>query len=56
MAHLEVEPKPSRPLWIWALIIIILIALATTAFMYYTDSGTGHPTVPDTTSNVIENH
>jgi outer membrane protein OmpA-like peptidoglycan-associated protein len=28
MAHLEVEPKPARPWWIWALTIIVLIALA----------------------------
>jgi len=32
MAHLEVEPKPSRPLWIWILIAIILIALAAMLF------------------------
>ncbi|RZK47169.1 MAG: OmpA family protein [Pedobacter sp.] len=29
MAHLEVEPKPARPWWIWALIVILLIVLAT---------------------------
>ncbi len=28
MAHLEVEPKPSRPWWVWALLFLILIALA----------------------------
>jgi outer membrane protein OmpA-like peptidoglycan-associated protein len=28
MAHLEVEPKPARPWWVWLLTIIILIALA----------------------------
>ena len=27
MAHLEVEPKPKRPLWVWALIILLLILL-----------------------------
>lgn len=28
MAHLEVEPKPSRPLWLWALIALLVILLA----------------------------
>ncbi|TKC10525.1 OmpA family protein [Pedobacter polaris] len=28
MAHLEVEPKPKRPLWIWILLAITLVALA----------------------------
>jgi len=28
MAHLEVEKKPSRPWWVWALLVIIVIALA----------------------------
>ncbi len=28
MAHLEVEPKPSRPWWIWVLLAIVLVALA----------------------------
>jgi len=28
MAHLEVEPKPSRPLWLWTLIALLVILLA----------------------------
>lgn len=32
MAHLEVQPKKSRPWWIWALIVILLIALAAILF------------------------
>lgn len=28
MAHLEVEPKPSRPSWVWLLIILLAILLA----------------------------
>jgi outer membrane protein OmpA-like peptidoglycan-associated protein len=32
MAHLEVEPKPSRPWWIWVLLIIILVAIAAILF------------------------
>lgn len=28
MAHLEVEPKPSRPWWVWLLIVLLLILLA----------------------------
>jgi len=35
MAHLEVEPKPSRPLWIWILLAIILLALAAMVFKQY---------------------
>ena len=32
MAHLEVEPKPKRPLWIWILIALILFLLAAMLF------------------------
>lgn len=32
MAHLEVEPKPARPWWIWVLVGIVLIALS--AFLF----------------------
>jgi len=32
MAHLEVEPKPSRPWWVWLLIALLLIALAALLF------------------------
>lgn len=28
MAHLEVEPKPSRPWWVWLLIVLLVILLA----------------------------
>lgn len=28
MAHLEVEPKPSKPWWVWLLIVLLLILLA----------------------------
>jgi H+/Cl- antiporter ClcA len=28
MAHLEVEPKPSRPWWVWLLIVLLGILLA----------------------------
>ena len=28
MAHLEVEPKPSRPSWVWVLIALLVILLA----------------------------
>lgn len=35
MAHLEVEPKPSRPWWIWLLIAIILVGLAAFLFDKY---------------------
>lgn len=28
MAHLEVEPKPSRPSWVWVLIVLLVILLA----------------------------
>jgi len=28
MAHLEVEPKPSRPSWVWLLIVLLVILLA----------------------------
>lgn len=32
MAHLEVEPKPSRPWWTWVLLALVLIALAAVLF------------------------
>lgn len=28
MAHLEVEPKPSRPWWVWLLIVLLILLLA----------------------------
>jgi len=28
MAHLEVEPKPTRPWWVWMLIVLLVILLA----------------------------
>ncbi len=28
MAHLEVQPKASRPWWMWALLVLVLVALA----------------------------
>jgi hypothetical protein len=27
MAHLEVEPKPARPWWIWMLVIMAVLVL-----------------------------
>lgn len=27
MAHLEVEPKPKRPSWVWVLIVLLVILL-----------------------------
>lgn len=32
MAHLEVQPKASRPWWMWALLVLVLIALAALLF------------------------
>ncbi|RZM30166.1 MAG: OmpA family protein [Pedobacter sp.] len=43
MAHLEVEPKPSRPWWIWALLTILMIALAAMVFRQCTADEDGHP-------------
>lgn len=43
MAHLEVEPKPSRPWWIWALVTILIIALAAMIFRQCTSDEDGHP-------------
>jgi outer membrane protein OmpA-like peptidoglycan-associated protein len=56
MAHLEVEPKPSRPWWIWALLVIILIALAAVLFNKCGSekTGTANDTLSsDTTSGPI---
>lgn len=36
MAHLEVEPRPKRPNWLWALLIIIAVLLLFTLFKYCT--------------------
>lgn len=49
MAHLEVEPKPARPWWVWALIIIILVVLAASIYNRSTSDSTGSPV--DTTSS-----
>jgi len=35
MAHLAVEPKPSRLWWIWFLLAVILIAIAAFLFGRY---------------------
>lgn len=43
MAHLEVEPKPSRPWWIWALVIIVIIALGASVLKQCTSDNDGHP-------------
>ena len=37
MAHLEVEPKPGRPWWIWVLLVVVLIALAVLLYNKYAD-------------------
>jgi hypothetical protein len=43
MAHLEVEPRPKRPNWLWALLIIIAILLSFTLFKYCNDGTTPGP-------------
>jgi len=37
MAHLEVEPKPGRPWWIWVLLAIVLVALGVLLYNKYAD-------------------
>lgn len=46
MAHLEVEPKPSRPSWVWVLLILLAILLAGMLLKqcYTGNTGTGADT------------
>ncbi len=55
MAHLEVEPKPARPWWVWALIIIILVALAAMLLRKCDaeDSDAQRATVTDSTGRAV---
>lgn len=57
MAHLEVEPKPSRPWWVWALVIIVIIALGAMVFKQCTNGNDGHPAdaKTDTVKSVPKN-
>jgi len=48
MAHLEVEPKPSRPWWVWLIIVILAILLAALLFNKCNNETAG--TSADTTS------
>jgi outer membrane protein OmpA-like peptidoglycan-associated protein len=41
MAHLEVEPKPSRPWWVWLIIVILAILLAALLFNKCNSESTG---------------
>lgn len=41
MAHLEVEPKPSRPWWVWLIIVILAILLAALLFNKCNNETTG---------------
>jgi hypothetical protein len=56
MAHLEVEPRPKRPNWLWALLIIIAILLSFTLFKYCNQGTTpsaDDPTTLTTSKQVI---
>ena len=55
MAHLEVEPKPSRPWWVWLLIVLLVFLLAGMLIKKCStdgDSSTGDSIATDT-SQVI---
>lgn len=56
MAHLEVEPKPSRPWWIWLLLLLVLIALAAILFKKCGNETTvkdSYSTVSDSTGKAL---
>lgn len=56
MAHLEVEPKPTRPWWVWLLIVLLVIALAALLFNKCGSESTGtatDSTMTDSTSTPI---
>lgn len=54
MAHLEVEPKPARPWWVWLLVALILIALAALLLKNCNSDKTGvADSTKDTTSAPI---
>lgn len=52
MAHLEVEPKPSRPWWVWLLIAIILIALAALLINIYSNDDKQEIATNQTQTNI----
>lgn len=41
MAHLEVEPKPSRPWWVWVLIVLLVFLLVGLLLNKFNGSSTG---------------
>lgn len=54
MAHLEVEPKPKRPVWVWVLIAFLVILLAGTLINKCATGDTPHSSdnVPADSSTV----